>query len=1235
MKRSKSRNGHPLQLIQRYLMVILLFFGFIACYGISAIPRVEAATTSAWTINGPGYATTLTYFNGNLYAATYGGLYSSDGNTWTVMNGSPQGAIKGLVNYDGTLYAASSFAVYALQNNQWVKVHTFSNYVNVLFVGNNTLYAGTDSGVYEYSNGNWTAVGGSLNQVASLAMVNSTLYAGTSAGSNAVWEYTNGSWVQMSGSPSDVSILTNVDGTLYAAGPSPNAAADTLNRIWTDTNGTWAQMPASPDSIFSLQEVNGTLYAGTGDLVNSALWVYTNGGWTRLTGSPSAVLSILAVNGMIYLGTTLGVESSPLWVASGSNSPLYTLSLLNVNGTVYSATNNGVYELNQGTWIRMPNTPDYVNSLIYDGGIIYAGTVYGVYKYDGTSWTKMDNSPQNATALLDVDGSLFVGTQNGTSDVWRYSSGQWTKVVNSPSHVFALLDANGIVYAGGDGGVFSYDGTSWTLMSNSPSNVTALLVMNGTLYAGTEQGLFTYDGSTWSPVAGSPIDILSLTSANGELYVGTNHYSQDVWTYADGSWTEMVGSSEDVYAILDVGTTIYAGTSTGIQDIIVPPSSPTSVQSSASSQAVTLTWDAVPGATAYYVYQNSNPTPIAKVTTPTYTVTGLTSGTSYTFAVTAADNVGESPSSQLTRIVTVPSAPTNLSSNDTTSTSTTLSWSSMAGAQSYNIYQSTNATPIANVTSATYQVNNLEPGSNYSFSVGAVNSSGESALSSSVTVNTTSIGSIQMTASGTNVVDGGAITVSGVVYDVHNAVVPNRVVELSSPVGCWSNTNATSESVTANVYGAFSATWIAPDVPTEASTTVTARVYGANATPTSISINVAPPPSIDTTTLPSATEGGSYSQTLRASGGFTPLTWSTTSGPLPAGLSLDSSTGEISGMPTATGKSTFTVQAKDSVGQIVKRSLSITVANAPTPPSADNGGSDNGTTPNVPPASELSTIVTSQTLTSTGGTINEMVGNTGIQVTVPEGAFAQDETLNITTEALSQLSMKLKNEPPHTQLVVVIGVNFSGPSPKFPITVTLTSPAISPTSQIFKLSTDGELTPIKASLKAGEAVISFTSDPDFVVVNSDVVKQPTPAKRKPQTVDMSKLKSYQRVVEVGNDQWAVPVLVRHHMTYMAVGNIMEALRTSAGLMSTWNGHQWDLLTNSQLGPQHLRPGHGKQSIQVNGKLVRRMTVIGSKDPETTRRTTYMPIWYVMQVLNHVGLTSKWNGTTWTIIKQSK
>ena len=67
-------------------------------------------------------------------------------------------------------------------------------------------------------------------------------------------------------------------------------------------------------------------------------------------------------------------------------------------------------------------------------------------------------------------------------------------------------------------------------------------------------------------------------------------------------------------------------------------------------------------------------------------------------------------------------------------------------------------------------------------------------------------------------------------------------------------------------------------------------------------------------TLPAAVQGIAYSQTLTASGGIAPYSFAISTGTLPAGLTLNTTTGVISGTPTASGTANFAISATDSTG---------------------------------------------------------------------------------------------------------------------------------------------------------------------------------------------------------------------------------------------------------------------------------------------------------------------------------
>jgi hypothetical protein len=87
------------------------------------------------------------------------------------------------------------------------------------------------------------------------------------------------------------------------------------------------------------------------------------------------------------------------------------------------------------------------------------------------------------------------------------------------------------------------------------------------------------------------------------------------------------------------------------------------------------------------------------------------------------------------------------------------------------------------------------------------------------------------------------------------------------------------------------------------------------------------PPSVATSLLPNGIASTAYSQTLNATGGTSPYTWSIASGMLPAGLTI-SSGGVISGTPTTAGGPTLvTFKVMDSAGANATKSIPITIAN--------------------------------------------------------------------------------------------------------------------------------------------------------------------------------------------------------------------------------------------------------------------------------------------------------------------
>jgi large repetitive protein len=118
-----------------------------------------------------------------------------------------------------------------------------------------------------------------------------------------------------------------------------------------------------------------------------------------------------------------------------------------------------------------------------------------------------------------------------------------------------------------------------------------------------------------------------------------------------------------------------------------------------------------------------------------------------------------------------------------------------------------------------------------------------------------------------------------------------------------------------------------PTTTTTSALTFTVKdASGATATKTLALTVGGPNLTITTSTLPAASVGSAYSQTLAATGGASPLTWSISAGTLPAGLSLDAATGVISGTPTSATMASVTVKVADASGASATKALTLKVS---------------------------------------------------------------------------------------------------------------------------------------------------------------------------------------------------------------------------------------------------------------------------------------------------------------------
>ena len=153
---------------------------------------------------------------------------------------------------------------------------------------------------------------------------------------------------------------------------------------------------------------------------------------------------------------------------------------------------------------------------------------------------------------------------------------------------------------------------------------------------------------------------------------------------------------------------------------------------------------------------------------------------------------------------------------------------------------------------------------------------------------------------------------------------------------------------------------------------------------------------INQATLPNPEVGAAYSQQLTVTGGAAPITFAVTAGTLPAGLTLDTATGLISGTPTTAGPASFTITATDANSASADQAFTVTVKAGPV--------IDQTTLP-----ATTSGIAYLQQLTVTGGTTpysfsvttgtlpaGLTLSNAGLIAGTPTAAGTSDFTVTVT-----------------------------------------------------------------------------------------------------------------------------------------------------------------------------------------------------------------------------------------------
>lgn len=420
----------------------------------------------------------------------------------------------------------------------------------------------------------------------------------------------------------------------------------------------------------------------------------------------------------------------------------YKVVVKNASGAIiYSGwTTGNFYDITAGLDILCPESSYQVDIIPYCGEDCASAKSV---KFTTSKPANVSNV--TALGIKTNEATLNWGSVSGAIGyyVFQYDplTGEWTQIdiiTSTSCKITGLSSGTAYKFA-----VAAYGSTSSGVISTSEDITTVNVITKLTDITTLKVSATTSSSATlaWSKVSGATgYNIYQYNPAtNAWKWVkATTSTSAAITGLSSGTAYKFAVKP---YTKID-GTTVTSINSKTVDTVTKLPNITTFKTGTIQCTTVALSWNKITGATGYWIYKYNPTTKVwsrVKTTSSTScTITGLTPGTSYQFAVKPCKTVNgttvTSAASKSVTAITKIYKVTGLKATSATKTTISLGWNKVTGATGYYVYRYDTAkkvwTKVASVTGTTYTVKNLTANTSYQFSIKAYKKVGTETVTS-------------------------------------------------------------------------------------------------------------------------------------------------------------------------------------------------------------------------------------------------------------------------------------------------------------------------------------------------------------------------------------------------------------------------------------------------------------------------------------------------------------------------